>query len=236
MEFRPPRERLIRMLFISLAVHLAVFSVVLLAPRGGGDGRTVAFVDLTMPPDAPPPAPAVPAQPAPKPPPLAEPAEKPAPDAAEPRTEAPPAPVTDTARVEQAATGTSISLGIGRGYFGSLGEGETLKDEIREYYFEMVKQINARWWQRPEADESRVGMVMVMIVLARDGKVVNCQLMQSSGKRAYDEAVVAAVQSASPLPPLPATFESDFFQAPLRVMPPLSLMRIGEGLKGVVLR
>jgi protein TonB len=163
-------------------------------------------------------------------------AEKSMPETAEPRA-AESAPAPETPRPEPAATGgTSINLGIGRGYFGSLGEGETLKDEIREYYFEMVTRINERWWQRPEADDSRVGMVMVMIVVARDGKVVNCQLLRSSGRRSYDEAVVAAVQAASPLLPLPANFESDFFQAPLRVMPPLSLMRIGEGLKGAVLR
>lgn len=232
---RLPRERLTRMLVISLIVHLAIFSAVLLAPRGGGDGRTVAFVDLTMPPDASPSAPPLAPQ-APKPPPAAEPAEKSSPEAVEPQAKES-APAPEPAKPEPAATGgTSINLGIGRGYFGSLGEGETLKDEIREYYFEMVTRINERWWQRPEADDSRVGMVMVMIVVARDGKVVNCQLMRSSGRRSYDEAVVAAVQAASPLLPLPATFEGDFFQAPLRVMPPLSLMRIGEGLKGAVLR
>src|SRR5512138_680722 len=48
-DIRPPRERLARMLVISLAVHLVIFSAVLLSPQGGGDSRTVAFVDLTMP-------------------------------------------------------------------------------------------------------------------------------------------------------------------------------------------
>ncbi len=224
------------MLVISLAVHLAVFSAVLLAPQGGGDGRTVAFVDLTMPEATAPTAPTAPPQPVPTPQPLAELGEKPAPDTDEPPVKKAEA-VTEPAKAQPVATGgTSISLGIGRGYFGSLGEGETLRDEIREYYFEMVKQINDRWWQRPEADDNRVGMVMVMIVVARDGKVVNCQLMRGSGRQQYDQAVLAAVQASSPLPPLPAAFAGDFFQAPLRVIPPLSLMRIGEGLKGVGFR
>ena len=235
-DIRPPRERLARMLVISLAVHLVIFSAVLLSPQGGGDSRTVAFVDLTMPAAGPPAAPNAPPQPVPKPPSLAEHGEKTATDTDEPPAKEPEA-VTEPAKIQPVATGgTSISLGIGRGYFGSLGEGATLRDEIREYYFEMVKLINDTWWQRPEADDSRVGMVMVMIVVARDGKVVNCQLMRGSGRQQYDQAVLAAVQAASPLPPLPAAFDGDFFQAPLRVMPPLSLMRIGEGLKGVGLR
>lgn len=232
----PARERFARMLVISLAVHLAVFSAVLLAPQGGGDGRTVAFVDLTMPAATPAAAPTAPPKPVPTQHPLAELGEKPAPDTDEPPAKEPET-VAEPAKAQPVATGgTSISLGIGRGYFGSLGEGETLKDEIREYYFEMVKQINDKWWQRPEADDSRVGMVMVMIVVARDGKVVNCQLMRGSGRQQYDQAVLAAVQASSPLSPLPAAFDGDFFQAPLRVMPPLSLMRIGEGLKGVGFR
>ena len=236
-DIRPPRERLARMLVISLAVHLVIFSVVLLSPQGGGDSRTVAFVDLTMPAAGPPAVPNAPPRPVPKPQSLAELGEKTAPeDTGEPPAKEPEE-VVEPAKTQPVATGgTSISLGIGRGYFGSLGEGATLRDEIREYYFEMVKLINDTWWQRPEADDSRVGMVMVMIVVARDGTVVNCQLMRGSGRQQYDQAVLAAVQASSPLPSLPAEFDGDFFQAPLRVMPPLSLMRIGEGLKGVGLR
>ena len=53
------------------------------------------------------------------------------------------------------------------------------------------------------------GKVVVTIRVARDGRVLEVEVRQSSGRAPIDDAEVHAIWRASPLPPPPPEFEGD---------------------------
>jgi periplasmic protein TonB len=120
--------------------------------------------------------------------------------------------------------GASLGLSITSGYFASIGEGETLRDDIREYYFEMLRSINEKWWVNKDNHLTGRKSAVFYLVIARNGTIVDRMLVESSGNPAYDKAMLKTLEAANPLPPLPETYRGDFFQAPLRFNAPLNLM------------
>jgi protein TonB len=118
----------------------------------------------------------------------------------------------------------AVGLGATRGFFKSLGEGETLRDDIQEYYLELLQSINQKWWLDKNIDRTGVRELILNIVIARDGTVVEKNLLRSSGNAGYDRAVLKALESVSTLPPLPATYNGNVFFAPVRLVAPLNLL------------
>jgi periplasmic protein TonB len=211
-----------RMFLLSLTLHAATLAVIAFSPGGPVSIPSVSYVDLSLPEQAAVPVPA-PAAPAPaaarEPEEMAEQAPKEtAPPAAAPASHpaaAPAKPNPETA---------SLSLGLARGYFNSIGSGETLRDDIREYYFTMLKKINETWWESGGA--AREGMrrdVLVNLVISREGEILSKQIVESSGNQWYDSLVMQTLAKAGPLPALPASYRGDVFTAPVRVVKPLSL-------------
>lgn len=122
----------------------------------------------------------------------------------------------------------SLGLGMTSGYFSSFGEGKTLRGDIREYYFEMLRRINEKWWLSNNNIPGARNKATVFVVIARNGMLVAMRLVESSGNPQFDKAILQVLEAASPLPPLPETYHEDFFEAPLRFHLPLNLM---ESLK-----
>jgi periplasmic protein TonB len=119
---------------------------------------------------------------------------------------------------------SSIGLGMISGHFASFAEGETLKDDIRVYYFSLMRRINEAWWTSGAAKGLFGNAAAVNLVISREGKVIACNLLESSGNREQDKALLAAVRMAEPLPPLPDSYLWPTFSAPVRFVPPLRLM------------
>jgi len=126
---------------------------------------------------------------------------------------------------------SSIGLGIISGHFASFAQGESLKDDIRVYYFELMRRINEVWWTTGAAKGSYVAAASVNLVISREGTVLGCELMESSGNREQDQALIESIKKAGPLPPLPRSFPQLTFNAPIRFVPPLRLMLPGFGNK-----
>ncbi len=214
------------MVVISLLLHGALSVFVLIPARSMVLGRQPLYVDLPSLPSAPAPAAA------PEP---AEHDETPAPEPAPPEhRETPPSQaeslqhaVSETLKSAVVTPGavhqSSIGLGITSGYFGSFAEGETLKEEIREYYFTLMRRINEVWWTHAAANPALRGASFILVI-SRDGKVVSCDLMESSGTPRSDQLLQETVKLAEPLPPLPASYPNQLFNAPIRFVPPLNLM------------
>ncbi|GFE58345.1 energy transducer TonB [Geobacter sp. AOG1] len=208
------------MLVTSLLCH-ALLSLFLLQPHRVGDMiPPVPVFDLTMT------TPVIPS-------PVVKPATAVQPVAAEPEAPASPAPraaqtaqntSTTTPAVPEDLHKSGIELGLTNGYFSGIGEGETLRDDIREYYFAMLRQINEKWWLQPGSHQGAAGNAIVNLVIAKDGVVVRSLLVQGSGNPVFDRQILQAVTAASPLPPLPESYGNDLFSAPLRFKAPLSLM------------
>jgi TonB family protein len=118
---------------------------------------------------------------------------------------------------------SGIGLGITSGFFGSFAEGATLRDDIREYYFSLMRRINEAWWTHGTMNTVTRGASFI-IVVSRDGRVLACNLMQSTGNRLHDQMLLETVKLAEPLPPLPDSFRDVVFNAPIRFIPPLGMM------------
>lgn len=61
-------------------------------------------------------------------------------------------------------------------------------------------------WRRPPADPKHGAKTVVITTIAKDGKATPPTLHMKSGNDAWDTAALAAVKSASPFPPLPASY------------------------------
>jgi TonB family protein len=227
-------------IIISLLLHLVAGLVFVLPGRFSQNRSTALFLDLqSMPllpsegksPDV------APEQP------LEKPAETPV---AEPQ----PMPAPETARLENAVASSlaravqtpeavhesSIGLGMVSGHFASFAQGESLKDEIRVYYFSLMRRINEAWWTNGANKGSFVNSASVHLSISREGKLLACELIESSGNREQDKMLIEAIKKAEPLPPLPASYRWPTFDAPIRFVPPLRLMLPGFSRKMPVLR
>lgn len=217
-----------KMLMMSFLIHVAVSACFLFSKYQGTAGRSMTYLDLSMT------APATP---------VTSKAEKvaPAPSTQRPIHLPPTDLPTTTPEFDKlqndmqqnlASAGAkqetvqqaSLGLGITRGFFRSLAEGETLRDDIRMYYFSMLQNINEKWWIDKNIDRKGIREVVMNIIVARNGEIVAKQLIRGSGNAAYDKEVLKALEAAGPLPPLPESYNGDFFQAPIRLVPPLNLL------------
>lgn len=228
-----PRDLFGRMIVISLVLH-AISSALLLSPRNGSmNVPPVSYLDLKDMkfPEQAAPAPAKEHKSV-----EAAKSEEIAEKIAEPLTP-PSEPLSETDRLQhevkeslakaettpEALQERSLGLGLTNGYFSSLSEGETLRGDIREYYFTMLRQINEKWWLNKENQQSSLRGALINIVVARNGVILQKSLVRSSGNPAFDRAMLRTLDAASPLPPLPENYELDYFSAPLRFTGPLDL-------------
>lgn len=75
------------------------------------------------------------------------------------------------------------------------------------YYLDRVLAAIEGQWRRPPTD---AGLEVVLTFkIGRDGRVADLEIATPSGLTAFDLAGLRAVQSASPLPPLPAGYRKD---------------------------
>lgn len=212
----------------SVILHLVCTVVLMSLPAGSQTTQSVTYVDLStiqQPTPMPAPqtkAPLEPVAPEPETPVIPETPIAP-PEEIEPSTDVQQQPVAPPEPVAEQLSQTSLGLGLTKGYFKSLGSGETLREDIKDYYLEMLQGVNEKWWLDPKLDK-RGSTIVVNITVARNGEIVASQILTGSGDNRYDRAVLAALAAASPLPPLPITYNGEFFQAPIRLVPPLNLM------------
>jgi len=124
---------------------------------------------------------------------------------------------------------TPLGLGMTYGYVSSLGEGISLRDDIRGYYLDLVEKINREWWKRAASLKKPIGRDGIIQLFVRpDGSIVSQRMLQGTGSQEADEILQDVIKEASPLPPLPASFDRDMFMAPLKIKAPSHLFRFGD--------
>ncbi|QXE91152.1 energy transducer TonB [Geomonas subterranea] len=223
-------KQLLTGLAVSLALHLVCAALLLGIPGGGEPARpAVTYVDLNTIPAPVPAAPAVKPQPEPDPEPE-QPQEEaeplpPTPPQQQAQAAQPAAPVPQPAQPQTAMeerSRTTFGMGLTKGYFKPLSDGETLRPEIKEYYIRLLQGVNEKWWL--EQKDQKVAPIVVNVTITRSGEIIGSTILESSGNIVYDRAVQRTLEAAGPLPPVPANFIGDFFQAPIRLVPPLNLL------------
>ncbi|MBK9376391.1 MAG: TonB C-terminal domain-containing protein [Holophagales bacterium] len=90
----------------------------------------------------------------------------------------------------------------------------TLKDAG---YQKQVFQKVAGLWKAPSTFPAVGKKCVVQAVISRDGRVQNAFVSMESGVKAWDKASVAAVEKASPFPPLPASYQHKTLEAHFHV-------------------
>jgi TonB family protein len=145
--------------------------------------------EIAPPPDTPIlPTPA-PAKPAPKP--------NPAPSSAQ--TAPRPAEPIAEPEVQGSARGSTNALALGAAVAGLDNP-----DFVYGYYVDQMLSMIQRNWVRPMVGSGVEATVHYRI--QRDGRIVEVRIAASSGINSFDLAALRAVQSSTPLPPLPRAF------------------------------
>lgn len=224
--FSPDQRRFLRMLALSVMLHL-ILLIIASGLRGGGARMgTLPVVDVSLtdlpvtdnpvPTDEP--APVTPREALPSP----------LPDDPADAGENVPPPSPPDAAAEQEPS--SISFSISAGSFMSFGEGSSLKDELRPYFLEMLERINRSWQHTGRGVRLSRG-ALLLVSLERDGKIREVRILQGSGNRSHDRLLVAAVEGTV-FSPLPESYGKETFEAPIRFSPPLSLLSLDNLLPG----
>lgn len=211
-----------KMVVFSLVMH-AIFSIVLVTGHSGRTGSpAIQYIDLDMVQQQ---APQTDMHQTKE---VSPPTEKPQVPAAPPVSQPEPA-IEKTVTTEQPAaqqeqSPLSFGFGIVNGRFGSISDGRTLRDDMREYYLGMLDRFNESWLKAKTADTTGIRGAAFIVTISRNGEIVGTQLLESSGNRSYDRLMLQSLKDSGPLNPLPKTYEADFFSAPLRFVGPLNLM------------
>lgn len=133
-------------------------------------------------------------------------------------------------KVPENVSATPLGLGMTYGFVSSLGNGATLREDIREYYLVLVEKINKVWWERAGTLSDAIGQDgIAVIVIKRDGTLVDRGISRGTGSREVDQALLDSIDRAVPLPALPASYGQDVFTAPLKITAPSRLMRFTTG-------
>ena len=123
-----------------------------------------------------------------------EPARKP-----EPKPAATPAPASEP-EPQGVAQGAPAGLALGAAVAGLDNPNFT-----SGYYVDQMLSLISTNWVRPPVGSGVEAIVYYRI--QRDGRVTELRIVHSSGINSFDLAVLRAVQSSSPLPPLPRGFK-----------------------------
>lgn len=115
-----------------------------------------------------------------------------------------------------------LVLGLSRGFFQTLGKGRTLHPEVRDYYMAMLERVNRRWWGEAVDHRTIRREVLAVVIIGREGHLLNGWIARSSGDPSLDQVVLNTIREAAPFPPLPEEFATDYFQAPIRLVPPVA--------------
>lgn len=117
-------------------------------------------------------------------------------------------------RSSTSGTGTKGSTGSkgGTGNYGNPGPGNPngrpgidaiAEPDFGPYMRDLQRRIKMNW-DPPKGNESK--RVVLLFRIAKDGRLLSCQVSKSSGLAAADNAAMHAVKLTAPFRPLPANF------------------------------
>ena len=223
-------QRKILGLTASIVIHVFIVLIFVLVPMLSADGQelpeyvAVQIVPARMLGSS------TPTPPQPRPAPREEPPPQPEPEPTEPepivepKDEAPAAAVPDPAPTKPRAAaprrvetreapvpgalsqreGSPTGDRLGTSNFGAA-VGFDNPDFTYDYYVDRMLARLREHWVRPPLGGTVEAMIRFRIL--KDGTVVDVSIARSSGYNSFDLAALRAVQSASPLPQLPQTFD-----------------------------
>ncbi len=86
----------------------------------------------------------------------------------------------------------------------SLSDIRTESIDFRPYMKELQRRVKMNW-DPPKGNESQ--HVVLLFKIAKDGRLLSCKVLESSGLQSVDEAAIRAVHLAAPFRPLPSEYK-----------------------------
>lgn len=102
---------------------------------------------------------------------------------------------------------------------GSIDGSGRVASALFGMYGDRVREAISRQWAWPEAVKSQGLETRLVVVVSRDGKVLNVSIEKASGNALFDDAAIRAVRKASPLPSLPEVINYPKVEIDLRFRP-----------------
>lgn len=122
---------------------------------------------------------------------------------------------------EGTARGNSEGVAKGTGTGSAAGgtpDGAAVAS-ARTAYYTMIQNIIKRNWSIPDFLRTQKLQAHVVLVVRKDGKVLNVQIEKGSGQPLFDQSVESAVRKSDPLPPFPEVYSPAKEEIGLRFRP-----------------
>ena len=118
------------------------------------------------------------------------------------------------------STGKGTTPGSGQGAPGGSLDGAQVTMARRAYYTKIWSAVRQNW-ALPEFLKSQHLETILIVVVRRDGKVLDLRIEKGSGNALYDDSAKRAVRKADPLPPFPDVYTAPQEEIALRFTPEL---------------
>ncbi len=100
------------------------------------------------------------------------------------------------------------------------GPPRSASDMRYAHYYKSIWERIQNAWAFPSYDKSKSELEAILIIkIARNGKIVETRFEKRSGDSSLDSSAVRAIRKADPLPPLPESFSENFMELGIRFMP-----------------
>ncbi len=116
-------------------------------------------------------------------------------------------------------------VGSGSGGGGGLpgsgggGGGRPLDPASQRYMLGVWEKIKNAWSLPGVSSYKKSLETVVTIKIRKDGRIVDINMEKRSGNRAYDESILRVLRAVDPLPPIPASLDTDALEIGFRFLP-----------------
>ncbi len=121
----------------------------------------------------------------------------------------------------KAAVSSAGPVGSGGGPGSGAGDGgaRALDPAMQQYILGVWEKIKDSWGLPGMASFKKDLATTVIITVRKDGRIININMDGPSGNKVYDESVWRVLRSVDPLPPIPASLNTDSIEIPFRFRP-----------------
>lgn len=129
----------------------------------------------------------------------------------------------DSPAFSSGSSGTGSSSGgrsgSGSGIYGGHGSEQVNPAVLNQYTASLNGRISSHW-QLPEILKTKSNLrTMVALTVRRDGSIEDMRIERKSGDSFFDQSVLKALQSATPLPGFPALIDKSTLEFALNFTP-----------------
>ncbi len=99
------------------------------------------------------------------------------------------------------------------------GDAKPLDPVTQKYILEIWEKIRNAWGLPGIASFKKQLETIVTIRIRKDGRIVDIAIEKRSGNRIYDESVLRVLRAVDPLPPIPASLNTESIEIGFRFLP-----------------